>query len=89
MKDAGWKPALRKGHDIPAAARNLRYRAPKNKKPRPKSGRTFLRETLYYNRNAAVKPKVSKSTDFCKPLRGKEISECGKRERRVASRKKT
>ena len=89
MKDAGWKPALRKGHDIPAAARNLRYRAPKNKKPRPKSGRTFLRETLYYNRNAAVKLKVSKSTDFCKPLRGKKIREPRKRERRAASRKKT
>jgi hypothetical protein len=73
MKNAGWEPALRNGRDIPAAARNLRYRAPKNKKPRPKSGRTFLRESFYYNGNAAVKPKVSKSTDFCKPSRGKEI----------------
>src|SRR5207248_2318338 len=48
-------------------------RTPKNKTPRPKSGRTFQRLLSYQTRYAVVKEKLSKNQDFCKSLKGKGI----------------
>jgi len=48
---------------------------PKNKTPRPESGRTFLWHLFYHGRNAFVKAKLNKNKDSCKCLRGKKIGD--------------
>src|SRR5207245_9641329 len=50
-KSPGRMPAVREGHDVPAAARNLRYRAPTKEKAPTWSGRSTLGEEFYQTRN--------------------------------------
>jgi hypothetical protein len=85
MKNAGWKPALRNGHEQwgRAEARSQKQNAP------TEVGAQFSMKQLYQTRYALVKEKVGKNSYFCKPLKGKEIMKQGDRRRGVTRPKKT
>ncbi len=71
MKNAGWKPALRNGHDIscpyqtksPGLNRDAKCSLQKTNASSVKPGRTFLRHQFYQGRTALVKKNVSNGTE--------------------------